>query len=139
MIDPISDRDGTNEKKPFRSRWIGAEPEEVFDLIGDRENLPQWWGGESGSPSGEEIHFDSDPPGLSVHLRWGSEGQWRHMVTRVEAERNGSRVTIRFVPVPGCEGVCLEREILRAGGALRRIRRVLEGRHHLVDSHGYWL
>jgi len=61
------------------------------------------------------------------------------METRVRPDGDGARVTVAFVPVPGCGGVCLEREILRAGGYLRRLKQALEGRVHLVDSHGYWL
>lgn len=122
---------------PRRTEFVAAEPEEIYDFIGDPEHLDRWW---SAPDDGEEeAHFDADPSGLAVHLRWGSPGMWRHMKTRIEREGAGSRVTIEFVPVPGCGGVCLEREILRAGGWLRRIKGSLEARSHMVDSDHYWL
>jgi hypothetical protein len=63
---------------------------------------------------------------------------WRNRVTGVAPEEDASRVTITFVPVPGCDGVCLDREILAASGRLSRLARALRDRSHLVDSEGYW-
>ena len=118
---------------------MAAEPEEIYDFIGDPGHLDRWWSHPDEGEEDGEAHFDADPSSLSVHLRWGSPGRWRHMRTWIEGEETGSRVAIEFVPVPGCGGVCLEREILRAGGWLRRIKQALEARSHMVDSDNYWL
>lgn len=124
-----------------RSRKVAADPEEAFEFLADAAHLPLWWG--RAEPAGEKgaagPHVDSDAAAHTVHIRWGSPGLWRHMVTVVERENSGSRVTIAFVPVPGCDGVCLDREILRAPGQLQRLARILEARSHLVDSEGYWI
>ncbi|MBM3320147.1 MAG: hypothetical protein FJY73_05660 [Candidatus Eisenbacteria bacterium] len=126
---------------PRRSRKISADADETFEFLSDDRNLPSWWG--SGAEREEEgaegLHMDADPGARAVHLRWGSPGMWRHMVASVAPDGPGSRVTIQFVPVPGCDGVCLDREILRAGGSLRRLARLLDRRAHLVDTDHYWL
>ena len=127
----------TMTELPKRIRKIAADADEIFEFLADEENLDRWW--RSAGDGGEAVHFDTDPDNLTVHLRWGAPGTWRHMETSVEPEGEGSTITITFVPVPGCEGICLEREILRAGGCLRRLRDVLEGRSHLVDSDNYWM
>jgi uncharacterized protein YndB with AHSA1/START domain len=126
---------------PRRSRRIGTDPDETFEFLSDPENLPLWWGNQEAadSPGAAGPHLDADPSARAIHLRWGSPGMWRHMVTTVENEGTGSRVTITFIPVPGCDGVCLDREILRARGQLQRLARILRARSHLVDSEGYWI
>jgi hypothetical protein len=122
------------EETPSRSRRIRVAVDEAFEFLSDPKNLPLWFGGRVG----DELHLDAEPSARTVHLRWGAPGMWRHMVTGVAPEEDASRVTITFVPVPGCDGVCLDREILAASGRLSRLARALRDRSHLVDSEGYW-
>ncbi|MFH1680118.1 MAG: hypothetical protein ABIH26_05665 [Candidatus Eisenbacteria bacterium] len=124
---------------PHRSRKIRADADEVFDFLSEKRNLPLWWGPSANGEGDDELHMDVEAGSRTLHLRWGSPGMWRHMATTVVPEKDASRVTIRFVPVPGCDGVCLDREILRARGQLGRLARLLRGRAHLIDSEGYWL
>jgi len=134
MIEPVP----LEERKggPKRSEKIAAEVEEILDFLADEANLPRWW---RAPERAREIHLDADPASLRVDLRWGGPGMWRHMAVSVEREGDGSRVVATFLPVPGCAGVCLDREILKVSGALRRLRSLVEGRAHLTGSDGYWL
>lgn len=121
---------------PRESRHVPVEPDEVYEFLADESHLLRWW-----SPPDDlegEPHFDAEPSAHRIHLRWGSPGMWRHMIARIEREREGARVWIEFVPVPGCGGVCLEREILRAAGWLARLQKTLEVRSHLLDSDHLW-
>ncbi len=127
---------------PIRSIWIACEPEETWEFLAEARNLERWWYRPESqlvddTPQG--CHFDADPQAMSVDLRWGGAGAWRHMRASVQVREGGSHVAATILPVPGCDYGCLEKESIRTGRDLLRLKRAIESRDHLLGSDTYWL
>ncbi len=127
---------------PTRSIRIGAEPDEIYEFLSEKKNLRRWWFRPAlplDDAESERWHFQRDPSSLSIDVRWGGSGRWRHVRVAVEPEEGGARVAIVAHPVPGCVAGCLERESIRSARDLRRLRRAVEDRADLIDSENYWI
>lgn len=127
---------------PTRSIRVDADADEVFEFLSQESNLSRWWFRPGlkldDSPAGG-WNFQSDPDILSVDLRWGKSGEWRHIRAAVESGSENTRVAMTVYPVPGCPTGCLERESIRSRRDLKRLKEELESRNHLIDSDNYWI
>lgn len=126
---------------PTKSIRVDAEADEVFEFLSQESNLARWWfrpGLKLDDSREGGWHFQTHPELLSIDLRWGRSGDWRHVRAIVEPREDGARVAMTVHPVPGCPTGCLEREAIRSRRDLSRLKSALESRSHLIDSDGYW-
>ena len=66
-----------------------------FEFLSQETNLPRWWfrpGLKLDDAREGGWHFQAHPELLSVDLRWGKSGEWRHVRAAIEEGRIGSRV-----------------------------------------------
>ncbi len=127
---------------PTTSIHIDADPEEIFEYLSQERHVGRWWfrpGLALDDPQSGGWHFDSNPEILSIDLRWGGRGRWRHVHAAVDRESPRTRVAITAHPVPGCRTGCLEKESIRSSRDLVRLKKEVESRSHLIDSDGYWI
>ncbi len=127
---------------PTKSIQVEADADEVFEFLSEESNLGRWWfrpGLKLDDTLSGGWHFQSDPDILSIDVRWGKSGGWRHIRTAVESREDNTRVIMTVYPVPGCPSGCLERESIRSRRDLKRLKTELESRNHLIDSDGYWI
>lgn len=136
-------RDQTLPEEPSScSILVPIDRDEAYSIVADAGNLTGWWfrPGRSLSETGaKKVHFDTDPALHRLDLRWGDDGDWRHVRVGVQDEGTGSRVTITVLPVPGCPAGCVEREAIRTSRDLKRLKALLRSRSHLLDSDDYWI
>ncbi len=133
--------DDLNEE-PQCSVLVPTDRDETYSIVADPGNLAGWWSRPGRSVSGtgvNKVHFDADPALHRVDLRWGEDGDWRHVRVAVDDEGTGSRVTMTVLPVPGCPAVCLEEEATRTSQDIERLRTILRSRSHLLGSDDYWI
>lgn len=128
--------------EPDCSIRVPIDRDEAYSIVADPENLKSWWfrpGRSLAETGSKKVHFDPDPDLHTVDLRWGEDGDWRHVRVAVDDAGTGSRVTISVLPVPGCPTGCLEIEAIRTARDLKRLKGVLRSRSHLLDSDDYWI
>ncbi|NNE10504.1 MAG: hypothetical protein HKN20_18230 [Gemmatimonadetes bacterium] len=128
--------------EPPCSIRVPIDRDEAYSIVADPENLAGWWfrpGRSLSAPGSKRVHFDADPAQHSVDLRWGEDGDWRHVRVTVDDAERGSRVAISVLPVPGCPTGCLEIEGVRTKRDLKRLKGLLRSRSHLLDSDDYWI